>query len=213
MKSLIVMLGAPGSGKGTQAKLIFEKSGLPQLSTGDMLREAIRKGEPLGLAAKDAMDQGRLVPDEVVNGLVAQRLMQPDCSAGCVLDGFPRTVEQAAALAGIIEHGWSCRVIYLKVDDAVLLKRLTGRRNCSGCGAIYNIHSASPVRSGQCDKCGAKLMIRPDDRDEVVQNRLMVYEANTRPLIEYYRRAGNLIEIDGGLDTQQIFEKVASVIG
>ncbi|TSK03966.1 MAG: adenylate kinase [Geobacter sp.] len=195
----LILLGPPGVGKGTQAKLLIDRFGIPQISTGDILRAAVRDLTPMGVKAKGFMDAGALVPDEVVIGIVEERLAQPDCQKGFILDGFPRTVPQADALGKVlsgmgkqIDH-----VVSLSVDKDELLKRLTGRRACSKCGAGYHVAFAPSKVAGVCDACGGDLFQREDDKEATILNRLAVYEAQTAPLISYYGAAGVLRSVDG----------------
>jgi adenylate kinase len=212
MRMMLVLLGPPGSGKGTQAKLLFEQFGCPQISTGDMLREAVRKGTALGRKARAVMDAGGLVSDDLVIGLIRERLQEPDCANGCTLDGFPRTVVQAEALAGLIAGQFELRVLYFDVPEDILVRRLTGRRNCLQCGAIFNVHSAPPARPDACDRCGGALSQRDDDREETVRHRLAVYRAQTEPLIEWYRSRGVLETVTGDRGVEEISRQIRKVI-
>lgn len=199
MSDRIILLGAPGSGKGTQARQLAGEWGVPQIATGDMLREAAAQGSPLGLEAKRHMDSGGLVPDDVVIGLVAERLARPDAKAGFVLDGFPRTVAQAEALDRMLaEQGLPLdRVVCLGVSREELLRRLTGRRVCRQCGTAYHLESA-PSRAGdRCDLCSGELYQRADDAPAAVARRLDVYEKQTAPLLAYYQRRGLLADVRG----------------
>jgi adenylate kinase len=202
----IILLGAPGAGKGTQAKKIMEVYGIPQISTGDILRENVAQGTELGKQAKAIMERGELVPDQLVCDMVAQRLLQQDCARGFILDGFPRTVAQAQWLDGFLSgklfENQSCAklppvVIEVAVGYNQLLQRLTGRRSCPTCGRIYNIHFQPPRVPDTCDADGTKLLIRKDDTEEVISERLKAYERQTLPLVEYYRGKGRLQVIDG----------------
>jgi len=196
----IILLGAPGAGKGTQAKQIVERYSVPQISTGDLLRENVKLGTELGKKAKSVMDSGKLVPDSLVNDMVAERLARPDCARGYILDGFPRTVGQAEWLDGFLSARGSklpLRVIKMTVDNHKLLKRLTGRRTCPLCGTIYNIYTNPPKVDELCDKDAAKLTFRKDDSEEAIGIRLKAYENETLPLTDYYRRRGILTEISG----------------
>lgn len=211
----LVLLGAPGAGKGTQAKKIIEKHPVPQISTGDLLRAAVAAGTELGKAAKAVMDKGELVPDSVVLGMVEERLKQDDCKAGYILDGFPRNTKQAEALDEMLEKLNMSLTAALSVDVPLenLMKRLTGRRTCKGCGQMYNVFFSAPKKEGACDKCGGELFQRDDDREETIRKRLDVYTAQTAPLIDYYSRKNILKSVDGGSGTiDEIFVKVCSAL-
>ena len=199
----IIFLGPPGAGKGTQAQIVCQRLGIPQVSTGDMLRAAIAAGTEMGLKAKEYMDQGQLVPDEVVIGIVKDRLADADCQKGYILDGFPRTVEQAAALGTFAKIDVA---INLDVPDDVLVKRLSGRRVCPLCGAPYHVVRLNGETVCRAD--GTPLIQRDDDKAETVQNRLAVYHQKTAPLIDYYREAGLLKNIGGGLSLEEISEEI-----
>ena len=211
----LIMLGPPGSGKGTQAKRLTERFGIPQISTGDILREAVKEGTPLGKEAKRYMDEGKLVPDEVVVGIVRERLKEPDCEKGFILDGFPRTVAQAEALDRILEEmGRKIdHVIDIEVSEDELLKRLTGRRTCKRCGAMYHIIFNPPKRDGICDQCGGELYQRDDDEEETIKARLKVYREQTAPLIDYYEKRGLLRRIEGSGKIEEIEERILKAIG
>ena len=213
----IVLLGPPGAGKGTQAKRITERYAIPQISTGDLLRENVRNGTALGLKAKDIMARGELVPDELLYDMVAERLRRPDCERGCILDGFPRTAAQAAWLDAFLEGGhsdkskrgkWLPFVISMDVDYNLLLLRLTGRRTCPTCERIYNVHFQPPRVDEVCDLDGIKLVTRNDDREEVIRERLQAYERQTRPVAEYYQQKGRLVSVDGMGSADQVTEHV-----
>jgi adenylate kinase len=210
----VVLLGAPGAGKGTQAAMMVEKYSLPHISTGDMFRKAVEDGTPMGLAAKRYMDSGELVPDEVVIGIVKERLAAPDCANGFILDGFPRTVAQADALqSALASMGKRLdAVILVDVPRQALVTRLTARRQCRGCGRIYNIVTDRPKMYNVCDKCGAEVYQRDDDKVETVTNRLDVYEANTQPLIDYYTRLGVLKRVDGSDSAEEVFRSVDKIM-
>lgn len=206
----IVLLGAPGAGKGTQAQKLIDAHGIPQISTGDILRAAVAAGTPLGLEAKRYMDSGELVPDEVVIGLVKSRLAEPDAEKGFILDGFPRTTAQAEALdteLGALGKAIDS-AIAITVDPEVIVARLTSRRVCRACGAITNASAGAT-----CPKCGGELYQRDDDNEATVRNRLDVYERSTAPLIDYYRAQGFLHEIDGDRPVDVVFGEVQSVLG
>ena len=191
----LILLGAPGAGKGTQGEIISERYEIPTISTGNVLREAIRQGTPLGLAAKELIDKGQLVPDEVVNEIVRARIDEDDCKSGFILDGYPRTLAQAQALD---KMGADIdKVLCLHVPDEVILARLGGRRVCESCGATYHVDSQPSSAGELCEKCGGTLIIRKDDRPETIKERLSVYHQQTEPLIEYYRAQGKLRVVEG----------------
>ena len=211
----VILLGAPGAGKGTQAKQIVERFGVPQISTGDLLRENVRLGTELGKKAKAVMDAGILVSDDLVCDMVAERVARPDCARGYILDGFPRTVGQAEWLDGFLAARGSklpLRVIKISVDYDKLLKRLTGRRTCPVCGTIYNIYTHPPKSDEVCDKEGAKLTFRKDDSEEAIATRLKAYEKETLPLTEYYRKRGILTQIDGDLAPERVTRELFGVL-
>jgi adenylate kinase len=211
----LVLLGAPGAGKGTQAKKLIDKYNIPQISTGDILRKAVADGTPLGKEAKSYMDKGELVPDSVVIGLVKERLAQDDCKGGYIFDGFPRNTAQAETLDGVLANMNSPIDVALSVDVDmdVLMKRLTGRRTCKSCQQMYNVHFTPSQKEGVCDKCGGELFQRDDDKEETIKNRLEVYEKSTAPLIDYYRKKNILKSVEGMGSVDDIFNKVCSVLG
>jgi adenylate kinase len=211
----IILLGPPGAGKGTQAKRLIEKYSIPQISTGDMLRAALKEGTPLGLEAKNYMDKGALVPDSVVIGLVKERIQKKDCAKGYMLDGFPRNVSQAEALDKmLVELGQKIDdVISIEVPNEELLGRLTGRRTCRGCGAGFHVMFDPPKKDGVCDKCGAELYQRDDDNETTVKSRLEVYENQTKPLIDYYVNQAKLRSIPGVGAMDEIFARITKVLG
>lgn len=195
----LVFLGPPGAGKGTQARALAQEWGVPHIATGDMLRDAAAAGTPLGRQARAFMERGALVPDDVIIGLIAERLGEPDAKRGFVLDGFPRTIPQAEALDRLLaerDQGLD-RVIYFDVPEDELLRRLTGRRSCPACQATYHVTANPPRRPGVCDRCGTELVQRPDDREDTVRTRLKVYAEQTAPLLEHYRRRGVLATVAG----------------
>jgi adenylate kinase len=210
----VVLLGAPGAGKGTQAAKMVESFEMPHISTGDIFRKAVADGTPLGLEAKRYMDAGDLVPDEVTIGIVKERLSQPDAAEGFILDGFPRTVPQADAL-GVALASMSTgldAVILVDVPRDALVGRLTARRQCRGCGKIYNVMGEMPADPAVCDECGGEVYQRADDTIETVTNRLDVYDRNTSPLIDYYRDKGLLRVVDGDRDVDAVFVDVAALV-
>ena len=211
----IVLLGAPGAGKGTQAKKLVEKYGTPQVSTGDLLRAAVASGTALGKEAKSFMDKGELVPDRVVLGMVEERLKQDDCKKGYILDGFPRNTSQAEALDKMLSALNMSLDAALSVDVPFedLMKRLTGRRTCKACGQMYNIYSSASKKEGVCDKCGGALFQRDDDKEETIKKRLEVYTASTAPLIDYYNKKGIVKSVAGTGSIDDIFKQVCSKLG
>lgn len=211
----IIMLGAPGAGKGTQAKKIADKYGIPHISTGDIFRANIKNNTELGKKAKTYMDQGLLVPDELVVDLVVDRVAQDDCSKGYVLDGFPRTIPQAEALDKALQAVGTKMdyAINVEVPDENIIRRMSGRRACVGCGATYHMVYAPTKVEGICDVCGKELILRDDDKPETVKKRLTVYHEQTQPLIEYYTKAGILVEVDGTIDIDDVFGAIVKVLG
>jgi adenylate kinase len=215
LSKAIVLFGSPGSGKGTQAKLLKHRLRVPHISTGDMLRERIAQGTELGLRVAAKMQAGALVLDDVVNGMVASRLAEPDAANGFILDGYPRTTPQAQFLSDWLDkRGIREVVIHLAVDYNSIIARLTGRRQCPVCGTLYNIGTRPPKVEGVCDLDGAKLVIRNDDREEVIRARLSAYEQQTRPVLEFYRNAGRqLLEVDASSEPPDVvFEKICQAI-
>jgi adenylate kinase len=210
----VVFLGPPGAGKGTQAKELARKYGVPHLSTGDMLRENIAKCTPLGERAKPIMEHGELVPDSLVLKMVAQRIEEPDCAHGFVFDGFPRTVAQAQYLGELLkQHGYKrALVIHFAIDPALVLRRITGRRMCKVGGEIYNIYERPPKNDARCDNDGGELEQRPDDREEIVAPRLQVYEKQTAPLVAYYRRLGRLHDVDASQSVGEVAQQVLEIV-
>ncbi|MBI5508957.1 MAG: adenylate kinase [Deltaproteobacteria bacterium] len=210
----MILLGPPGAGKGTQAKMLTEAFGIPQISTGDMLRAAIRAGSELGRQAKVNIDVGHLVPDNVVVRLVEERTLQPDCARGYMLDGFPRTVAQADTLAAmLLRRGERLdHVICLEVPSEVLVVRLSGRRTCRQCAASFHLEFNKPQTAGVCDKCGGELYQRADDREDAIRARLVTYAKDTAPLIDYYRKLNVLRTIDGQGDLRTIYARIERAI-
>ena len=191
----LILLGAPGAGKGTQAEIISEKYNIPTISTGNIIRAALKNGTEMGLKAKSNIDAGNLVPDEVVIGIIKERLAEDDCKNGVILDGFPRTIPQAEALD---KMGFEIdRALSIEVDDAEIIKRMSGRRVCGKCGASYHTEFKKPEKEGVCNVCGGELVIRKDDEPETVMNRLKVYHEQTEPLKDYYKACGKLIVVEG----------------
>jgi adenylate kinase len=210
-RQALILFGSPGSGKGTQSKFLVERLGIPQISTGDMLREHIQLGDPIGIRVRDLMRAGSLVSDDLVNSLVEERLRNQDADKGFILDGYPRTLQQAVAMTDLLDRlGISPLVIHLVVDYTVIIARISGRRQCPVCGTLYNATSKPPKVAGVCDLEGAPLVIREDDRESVVRERLDAYEKNTRPLLDYFRQSGRrMVEIDASdLKPEEVFEKV-----
>jgi adenylate kinase len=210
----LVLLGAPGAGKGTQAKNLIEKYGIPQVSTGDILRQSVADGTPLGKEAKSYMDKGELVPDSVVLGLVEERLQADDARKGYILDGFPRNTAQAEALDGMLEKLSMPITAAVSVDVPFedLMKRLTGRRTCKSCGQMYNVYFSPPAKEGVCDKCGGELYQRDDDQEETIKKRLDVYQSQTAPLIDYYGKKRLLKSIEGTGSIDEIFGKLVTTL-
>ncbi len=211
----IIMLGAPGAGKGTQAKMIADKYQIPHISTGDIFRANIKNGTELGMEARTYMDKGELVPDELTVRILLDRVAQPDCENGYVLDGFPRTIPQAEVLDQEltkrnekIDHA-----INVEVPDENIVRRMSGRRACVSCGSTYHIVHIPPKKEGLCDKCGNELILRDDDKEETVMNRLGVYHDQTQPLIEYYSAKGVLCTVDGTIDMMDVFKEITNILG
>lgn len=211
----IIMLGAPGAGKGTQAKMIAEKYGIPHISTGDIFRYNIKNGTELGKEAKKYMDQGLLVPDELTVKILLGRVAQDDCKNGYVLDGFPRTIPQAEVLEEALTK-LGDRIDYainVEVPDENIVKRMGGRRACVNCGATYHIEHVPPKKEGICDNCGSELILRDDDKPETVKNRLSVYHKQTQPLIDFYNGKGVLRTVDGTVDMKDVFNAIVAILG
>ncbi len=211
----IIMLGAPGAGKGTQAKMIADKYSIPHISTGDIFRANIKNGTELGKKAKEYMDKGLLVPDELTVDLVIDRVAQDDCANGYVLDGFPRTIPQAESLdQALTERNEKIDyAINVEVPDENIINRMSGRRACLACGATYHIVHIPTKVEGICDRCGAELVLRDDDKPETVKNRLDVYHDQTQPLIEYYSNKGALVEVDGTKEMSEVFADIVNILG
>ena len=211
----IIILGAPGAGKGTQAKMIAEKYGVPHVSTGDIFRANIKNGTQLGMEAKKYMDQGLLVPDELTVRILLDRVAQDDCKNGYVLDGFPRTIPQAQVLdEALTKLGDKIDyAIDVDVPDENIIRRMSGRRACLTCGATYHIEHIPPKKEGICDKCGSELVLRDDDKPETVKNRLAVYHEQTQPLIDFYEKKGVLRTVDGTLPMEEVFAAITGILG
>jgi adenylate kinase len=210
----LILLGPPGAGKGTQAALLSQSLGIPHVASGDLFREAMKKGTGWGKKARAYMERGVLVPDEVTNAMIEKRLKEPDCAQGVILDGFPRTIEQARALEGILaergkEIDW---VLLIQVSEGTLIERLSGRRTCRRCQANYHVLFNPPEKEGVCDKCGGDLYQRSDDREETVRRRFRVYSEETAPLIDHYRRQGLLTEIDGKQGIEGVQGRILSAL-
>ncbi len=210
----LLLMGPPGAGKGTQAEVLTEKFNIPHISTGDMFRAAVKEGTELGKKAKECMDKGQLVPDEVTIGIVKERLSKDDCKKGFLLDGFPRTVEQADALTKILEELTrpNIRVLNINVPKEELVERAVGRRICKGCGKTYHLKFNPPKKENVCDACGKELYQRADDTAETMNERIGVYEASTKPLIEYYKKMGVYEEVDGKLSIEKVSEALIGLL-
>ena len=210
----IIILGAPGAGKGTQAEILSREMNLPHIASGDLFRQALEEKTELGLLAKSYMEEGRLIPDEIAIGMVLERISLPDCVSGCLFDGFPRTLEQAEVLdKALAEQGKSiAKAIYIQVTKEEFLKRLSGRWLCCNCQMPYHLVTSPPKVQGKCDKCGGELYQRPDDNEETVRERLEVFFAQTAPILDYYRKQNKLIEVNGNLGIQEVAREVISVL-
>jgi len=210
----LVLLGPPGAGKGTQARMLAELAGVPQIASGDLLREAVRDGTALGRQARSYMDRGELVPDELVVKLISERLARPDARPGFILDGFPRNAAQAEILATMLRQNGIAidKTVAIMVPDEEIVGRISGRRTCRGCGALYHVVFDPPAKAGVCNKCGGELYQRDDDHEETVRSRLEVYHANTLPLLKYYERLGLLAKIDGVGSPQQVEKRITAAL-
>jgi adenylate kinase len=210
----IVMLGAPGAGKGTQADILSQEMNLPHIASGDLFRQALEKRTDVGLSAKGYMDKGELVPDEITTKMILERIDQPDCASGCLFDGFPRTLQQAKVLdRALKEQGKSRdRAIYIEVPNRELVKRLGERWLCRACQTPYHITNSPPRTPGKCDRCGGELYQRPDDREETVKERLNVFFAQTVPILDYYKKQGKLIRVNGNLGMQGVAREIVSAL-
>ncbi len=210
----VIFLGAPGVGKGTQADVVSQKFGIPKLSTGDLLRESVARQTPLGKEAKGFMERGELVPDEVVIGLVKEKLTSPECQKGFLLDGFPRTVAQADQLEEILATQAEAldRVVYFTLPTSEIVNRISGRRTCPNCKAVYHLESIPPKAEGVCDECGANLVQRNDDKPETIESRLAVYQEQTAPLIDYYKKKDVLSELDGAGLVEDVEKRLVALL-
>jgi adenylate kinase len=210
----IVMLGAPGAGKGTQADILSQEMNLPHIASGDLFRQALEKKTDVGLSAKGYMDKGELVPDEITIKMILERMEQLDCAAGCLFDGFPRTLQQAKVLnKALKEQGKNIdRAIYIEVPNEELVKRLSGRWLCRACQTPYHMTNSPPKTPGKCDRCGGELYQRPDDREETVKERLNVFFAQTVPILDYYKKQGKLIRVNGNLGMQEVAREIISAL-
>jgi adenylate kinase len=213
MSKIIVMIGAPGAGKGTQARLLSEKYAYPQISTGDILREMAQADTPLGKEIKETLASGKLVSDQILAEVISDRTSREDCRDGFILDGYPRTLEQARKLEDLAA-GQKKKILLVRiaVQEELLFKRMTGRRVCTRCGEIYNIYSRAPKRDGYCDLDGAPLLQRSDDAPETVSRRFEAYRVATAPLVDYYRKSGRLIEVDGDRPVEEVFKQLSDII-
>ena len=211
----LIFLGAPGAGKGTQAAVVAEKTKLAHIATGDLFRAAVKNGTELGKIVEGYMKQGKLVPDEVTIGVIMEKLNEPDCAAGVIFDGFPRTLEQATALDKALESRGNKvdKVISIEVPDENLLKRLGGRWTCPQCQAVYHEIASPPKITGVCDKCGGKLYQRADDNETTIKERLNVYHAQTAPLLDYYKKSNKLVAVDGTVDIENVTNQILKVLG
>jgi adenylate kinase len=210
----IVILGAPGAGKGTQADILSQEMNLPHIASGDLFRQALEKRTDVGLLARNYMDKGELVPDEITIRMILERIDQPDYASGCLFDGFPRTLQQAQALDRALKERERTidKAIYIEVSDEELVKRLSGRWLCRNCQTPYHITNSPPKTSGRCDKCGGELYQRPDDREETVKERLSVFLAQTVPVLDYYERQGKLVRVNGNLGMQRVAREIVSAL-
>lgn len=209
---IIVLLGPPGGGKGTQAKRLAGAFGLLHYSTGDILREEVRRETDIGRQARKLMDAGELVPDELLGAVIRERLRALPAGQGCILDGYPRNLAQARYLESV-RGDLACTVVNIDVPEDALVERLTGRRTCPGCGKVYNVSFSPPREAGKCDVCGAELQLRKDDQETVIRERLRVYRETTRPVVDFYRARPDYHEVDGGLDPDSVFASVSAVVG
>jgi adenylate kinase len=212
-RNIVILLGHPGAGKGTQARAIMHQLNIPQISTGDMLRDAIARNTAYGREAKEKMDAGELVKDNIVNGIVAERIQQEDCNSGFILDGYPRTVQQAEAFRAHMSNGDRLSVIEIGADSADLTDRLMGRLMCPGCGEIYNTYSRAPRVEGLCDACGRQLIQRSDDREDLIRERFRTYQEETYPLVDFYQKLGAYYQVNGMRPIEEVTQEILSIIG
>lgn len=210
---VVILLGAPGSGKGTQAARLSERLGIPHVATGDLLRENISRETEIGRGAKSFLDAGELVPDEVVTKMVLDRVSEPDCARGFLLDGYPRTIPQAESLEAELRKGWAAIVVLIRVGESTLVDRAAGRLICRSCGKVHHAQHHPPAVAGRCDRCGGELHRRRDDSPEVVRGRLAVYRRETQPLVAFYRARGLLREIDGERSMDEVFAELEQLVG
>jgi adenylate kinase len=210
----IIVLGAPGAGKGTQADILSQEMGLPHIASGDLFRQALQKRTDVGILAKSYMDKGELVPDEITIKMILERIDQPDCASGCIFDGFPRTLQQAKVLDKALEEQGKTidKAIYIEVPNEELVKRLSGRWLCRTCQTPYHIINSPPKTPGKCDKCGGELYQRSDDKEETVRGRISVFFAQTVPILDYYRKQGKLIRVNGNLGMQGVAREMISAL-
>jgi len=211
-RKIVIFLGNPGAGKGTQSRAIMRQLNIPQISTGDMLRDAVGRQTSFGKEAKERMDAGELVSDEIVNGIVAERILQPDCAKGFILDGYPRNVQQAGTFSRELKADDRLFVIEIRAQSSNLVNRLVGRLMCPGCGDIYNIYSRAPQSDKRCDRCGRELVHRSDDREDLIQERFRTYDGETYPLIEYYEKAGVFYQVDGMRPIGEVTKDILAIV-
>lgn len=212
--NVLILFGPPGSGKGTQGKILSQEFSIPHIATGDIMREAVAKGTELGKKVKEYLDSGKLVPDEIVIGIIEERLRQDDTKNGFILDGFPRTVPQAEALTKLFEKLKieDYKVVFIDVPDDEIVKRISGRRTCSSCSKVYNVYFDPPKKDGICDVCGGKLYIREDDAEEKVRKRLEVYRESTLPVLEYYKKKNKVVRVEGVGTLDEVKERIVSAL-
>src|SRR5215475_15087057 len=211
-RKIVILLGNPGAGKGTQSRAIMRQLGIPQISTGDMLRDAVARQTSFGKEAKERMDAGELVSDEIVNGIVAERILREDCAKGFILDGYPRTVPQAETFSRELKPGDQLYVIEIRAESANLMNRLVGRLMCSGCGDIYNIYSRVPKADNVCDRCGGELVHRSDDREDLIQERFKTYDGETYPLIRFYQTKGVYHQVNGMRPIAEVTKDILAIV-